>query len=385
MTPSRPAGMPPCLNADTDLSADAERLHTCVIPAAEPAFPRPALDFIDRPINPDSPRCFNVISTFAGTGGSSLGYKWAGGRVLAAVEWDKDAVATYRRNHEGTPVLQRDIAGVTGAELLETAGVAEGALDVFDGSPPCQGFSTAGRRNFSDPRNDLFRQYVRLLRELRPRTFVMENVSGMVKGGMRAIFAEALRELKASGYVVRVWQLNAMYFGVPQSRERMIFIGVRRDLADAYGLTPTCPEPQTRPITFAEACADLRGNTEGDRMLGEFLLRFRHAQPQQWSTDSDKFLEMRGKLASSLSLQWALWERVCGTILKSEFSLAGIVHPERERYISLAEAKRCASFPDAFEFTNRSKGIERIGNSVPPKFMEAIASHLFQTLLAPVH
>jgi DNA (cytosine-5)-methyltransferase 1 len=200
-----------------------------------------------------------------------------------------------------------------------------------------------------------------------------------------AIFAEALTELKASGYVVKAWLLNAMYFGVPQSRERMIFIGVRSDLAERHGLTPTCPDAQTSPITFAEACADLRGNGPDDRMLGGFLLRFRHAQPQQWSTDGARYLEMKGSLGASISLQWALWERVCGTILKSEISLAGIVHPERERYISLAEARRCASFPDAFEFTNRRKGIERIGNSVPPKFMEAIAGHVYRTLIAPIH
>ena len=105
-----------------------------------------------------------------------------------------------------------------------------GELDVLDGSPPCQGFSTAGKRRMDDGRNQLFREYVRLLRGLRPKVLVMENVSGMVKGKMKLIFAEIMRELKASGYKVSARLMNAMHFGVPQSRERMIFIGIREDL-----------------------------------------------------------------------------------------------------------------------------------------------------------
>ena len=94
-------------------------------------------------------------------------------------------------------------------------GLEPGELDVLDGSPPCQGFSTAGRRNMEDGRNQLFKEYVRLLRGLRPKVLVMENVSGMVKGKMKLIFAEIMRELKASGYTVSARLMNAMYYGVP--------------------------------------------------------------------------------------------------------------------------------------------------------------------------
>ena len=204
------------------------------------------LDFIDKPINPDTPRLFNVISTFAGAGGSSLGYKWAGGKVLAAVEWDENAVATYRLNFPDTPVLHRDIATVTTEELLALAGLQVGELDIFDGSPPCQSFSTAGKRQIDDPRTMLFNEYVRLLRGLQPKVFVMENVSGMVKGHMKHVFAIVMRELKASGYQVKCQLMNAMYFGVPQSRERVIFIGVRNDL----GIEASHPMAQTKPTPF---------------------------------------------------------------------------------------------------------------------------------------
>ena len=118
-----------------------------------------------------------VISTFAGAGGSSLGYSMAGFRELLAVEWDDNAVETFKLNFPDVPVYQGDIAKLSVDEVLRITELKIGELDVFDGSPPCQGFSTAGKRQLDDPRNQLFREYVRLLRGLRPKVFIMENVS----------------------------------------------------------------------------------------------------------------------------------------------------------------------------------------------------------------
>ena len=182
---------------------------------------------------PREPNAPTVISLFAGCGGSSLGYSMAGFRELLAVEWDDHAVETFRLNFPGVPVYHGDIAELSVGRCMEMAGLSgPGELDVLDGSPPCQGFSTAGKRRMDDGRNQLFREYVRLLRGLRPKVLVMENVSGMVKGKMKLIFVETLREVKGSGYRVSARLMNAMYFGVPQSRERMIFIGVREDLCE---------------------------------------------------------------------------------------------------------------------------------------------------------
>lgn len=321
---------------------------------------------------------FRVVSTFAGCGGSSLGYKTAGGKVLLAVEWDDNAVETYRLNHHETDVYHGDISQLSVKEVLDRTGLAPGELEIFDGSPPCQGFSTAGKRKMHDGRNQLFREYVRLLRGLQPKAFVMENVSGMVKGKMKLIFAEIMRELKASGYNVSARLMNAMYFGVPQSRPRMIFIGVRKDL----GILPTHPKAQTRPITFRQACYDLRGNSQNDRMLGEMLLKVAKLQPDNWNTDTNIYKSIKGNLASSISTHWIGWDRVCGTLTKSEISTSGLVHPDRERYISLAEAKRISSFPDDFKFIDRQSGITRIGNCVPPLLMKAIAGHIRDNILS---
>lgn len=180
-----------------------------------------------------APRAANaptVVSTFAGCGGSSLGYAIAGYREVLAVEWDDVACATFRANFPEVPLWAGDIGKLSVEKALEMSGLKAGELDVLDGSPPCQGFSAAGKRVLDDPRNSLFREYVRLLRGMRPRAFVMENVAGMVKGKMKLVFAEIMRELKASGYRVRARIINAAWYGVPQSRERMIFIGLREDL-----------------------------------------------------------------------------------------------------------------------------------------------------------
>jgi len=179
---------------------------------------------------PRDPNAPTVVSLFAGCGGSSLGYSMAGFRELLAVEWDDHAVQTFKLNFQDVPVWHGDIADLSVEECLRITGLQPGELDVLDGSPPCQGFSTAGKRKIDDGRNQLFQEYVRLLRGLEPKILVMENVSGMVKGKMKLIFADIMRELKASGYHVSARLINAMYFGVRQSRERIIFVGVREDL-----------------------------------------------------------------------------------------------------------------------------------------------------------
>ena len=150
-----------------------------------------------------------VVSLFAGCGGSSLGYSMAGYRELLAVEWDDHAVETFKANFPDVPVFHGDIAKLPVEEALRITGLKPMELDVLDGSPPCQGFSTAGKRKMDDGRNQLSREYIRLLRGLQPKVLIMENVSGKVKGKMQLIFVEILKELKASGYHVSAQLMNA--------------------------------------------------------------------------------------------------------------------------------------------------------------------------------
>lgn len=322
-------------------------LNTANVQNAATAGRNKYLDILDAAwqdhLAPRADNAPTVISTFAGGGGSSLGYSMAGYRELLAVEWDDNAVQTFKLNFPNVPVYHGDIAKLSVDECLRMAGIQPGELDVFDGSPPCQGFSTAGKRVLDDPRNQLFREYVRLLRGLRPKVFVMENVSGMVKGKMKLVFADIMRELKASGYTVKAALLNAKYFHVPQSRERMIFIGVRDDL----GIVPTHPAGQGRPIALSNICND--------------ALASKSQQINPW-IDANKSAATIGKQMRDWSIK----------------TKTGIRKPYYDELLQLG------SFPLQMRFRDYLSAWERIGNSVPPLFMRAIAAHIRETILSNV-
>ena len=302
---------------------------------------------------------FSVVSTFSGCGGSSLGYALAGGKMLLACEWEKNAAATYSFNFPSTPLIHGDIVKLSCDEALSRIGMSPGELDVLDGSPPCQGFSTAGSRRIDDKRNQLFREYVRLLRGLMPRAFVMENVSGMVKGAMRLVFADCLRELKTSGYRVRARLLNAKYYNVPQSRPRLIFVGLRSDL----GVEPSHPKPQTAPITLRRALEGLQSVGDVGRPPKSALQFYDATRPG--TTHAKRF-----------SFYRCAWDRTPPTVCKV-LGTGGHWHPDEKRYLSVNELKRVCSYPDDFQFCGRyADAVARMGNSVPPNFMRAIATHV---------
>lgn len=214
---------------------------------------------------------FNVVSTFAGCGGSSTGYRMAGFRVLWASEFIEAARETYMANaRPGTIIDGRDIREVKAEDILAATGLAVGELDVLDGSPPCASFSTAGKREkawgtvkkYSDSEqrvDDLFFEYARLVGGLRPKVFVAENVSGLVKGTAKGYFLDILAALKAQGYRVSARLLDAQWLGVPQARQRLIFVGVRDDL----GISPVHPSPLPYRYSIREALPWLDGIETG--------------------------------------------------------------------------------------------------------------------------
>lgn len=302
-----------------------------------------------------------VVSTFAGCGGSSLGYSMAGFRELLAVEWEQHAVNSFKANFPHVPVYHGDIAKLSVDDCLARIGLRPGELSVFDGSPPCQGFSTVGQRETGDSRNGLFKEFARLLAGLRPRAFVMENVTGMVKGDAKVVFADALRTLKGCGYKVRARQLSAMYFGVPQARDRLIFVGIREDL----GIDASHPLGWSQPITLREAIGDLPNDgpvatgTKGDAL---------RRMPPGGCNGGETYMK------HSFALTRGDFARVAPTLLKSSGVFS---HPAGDRYLSIAGAKRVGSFPDPFLLAGSyAKQWARIGNSVPPLLMRSIALHL---------
>jgi DNA (cytosine-5)-methyltransferase 1 len=230
-----------------------------------------------------------VVSTFSGCGGSCLGFEMAGYDVRYACEFVESARETYKKNHPPTTYLDpRDIRAVKPEEILERLGLKRGELDVFEGSPPCASFSTAGNRDkdwgkvkaYSDVKqrtDDLFFEWARILDGLQPKVFVAENVSGLVKGKAFGYFKMILARLEECGYVVGARVLDAQWLGVAQTRQRLILIGVRKDVARKLGMTKAeipYPKPRKHFYSIRDALPHLQSvvhDTSGLYGQGEVI------------------------------------------------------------------------------------------------------------------
>jgi DNA (cytosine-5)-methyltransferase 1 len=324
------------------------------------------------PRAPDAP---TVVSLFAGGGGSSLGYAMAGYRELLTVEWDRYAATTFRNIFPDVPIHEGDIAQLSIDEAFRITGLRLGQLDVLDGSPPCQGFSTGGKRLLADPRNGLFTEYVRLLQGLKPRVLVMENVAGLVTGRMRLVFAEIMRALKASGYLVSTRLMNACYFGVAQSRARLIFIGIREDLE----IAPSHPKAQSWPVTVREALEGV-----ADDAVPALTPKYRELAPRVKPGQCAADLDFGTGFQNLVRLRW---DKPAPTItgMNPGTGLGTPLHPTEHRSLSVPEAKRLCAFPDGFVLPDgtfqQRWGV--LGNAMPPLFMRAIAFYISEAILTP--
>jgi DNA (cytosine-5)-methyltransferase 1 len=213
---------------------------------------------------------FEVVSLFAGGGGSSTGYRMAGGKVLAINEFIEEARKTYKANWPDTIILPQDIKKLSGKDFLNAINKKPNELDILDGSPPCSAFSISGKRDkgwgktkqYSETKQenveDLFFEYIRILRVIKPKVFIAENVSGLTKGVAKGYLNEILRELRKSGYIVKCSILDAQYLGVPQKRARAIFIGIREDQYKEEYFGNLYPKPFDYKVTIKEAFKGLK-------------------------------------------------------------------------------------------------------------------------------
>lgn len=320
-----------------------------------------------------------IVSTFSGCGGSCLGFKMAGYEVLWASEFVKAARDTYRKNAPRVPIDDRDIRKVKAADIFRMTGLEVGELDVLEGSPPCASFSTSGKRSkgwgkvrsYSDKSqrtDDLFFEFARLLAGLRPRAFVAENVSGLVKGVAKGYFKEILKALESCGYRVRASLIDASWLGVPQSRERLIFVGVREDLKKG----PVFPKPKTKRITLDEAIFPPPGEVEPETDISKYAIG------REWSRLG---LGEKGKY---INLVRPKLDEPCPTItaMVGVRSAASVVHPLEKRKFSTAELRRICGFPDDFVLEGEwGQRCERLGRAVPPPMMMEIAKTLAEEVL----
>lgn len=353
------------------------------------------------------PNGFKVASTFSGAGGSSLGYRMAGFSVVWASEFIPAAAEVYELNKAPYTVLdRRDIREVSGREILEASGVED--IDLLDGSPPCASFSTAGKREagwghvkkYSDGSqrvDDLFFEFARILGELKPKTFVAENVSGLVKGTAKGYFKRILSELRGSGYNVRAKLLDAQWLGVPQARQRLIFVGVRNDL----GLEPVFPKPLPYRYSVRDAIPWIRKIEGANGFDGH---AYQLANKLAATIQQSRTLNVEAEAWMSRYATGREWEKLSigeqseryfqlvksspdkpvGTITASGggASLASVSHPYENRKFSIAELKRLCGFPDDFKLSGTyAQQWERLGRAVPPVMMAAIARAVLEGVL----
>ena len=328
---------------------------------------------------------FTVISTFSGGGGSCLGYKMAGGKILVANEFIPEAQKTYRLNFPDTTLLIDDIRKLTGKDFLEAASIKKGKLDLFDGSPPCSAFSTAGKRNkgwgkkkkYSSSAqvvDDLFYEYVRILKEIQPKTFVAENVKGLTIGKAKGYLKDIFCRMDDAGYNVKCRVLNAINYGVPQNRERLIFIGVRKDLATEARF----PTIRNKRFFIGDAIKGAKTDlfrpiakgTETEAIYNRCDNRKKRAQFSKYNPKGTGYTRYR--LSDN--------DYSC-TINTGE----EIFHPKEKRTLSIGELKRVQSLPDNFQLTGSfCNQWERIARMVPPLMAKAIAENIYNEAIINV-
>ena len=247
---------------------------------------------------------FKVISTFAGGGGSSTGYRLAGGKILCINEFVEEAQNTYRENYPDTPILPGDIKQLSGQDFLDVAGIEVGEVDILDGSPPCSAFSVAGKlsqstggkhsdgwgqtKKYSDGKmveniEDLFFEFLRVADEIRPKVIIAENVAGLTIGEAKQYFNKIQNTFDQIGYDVCAKVLDSRYFGVSQTRTRVFFIGVRNDVTSKVGLTfmnigSVFPENFDYIVPLEDALTGLEYDKEEVDMLTERFLGTKYWQ-----------------------------------------------------------------------------------------------------------
>ena len=330
-----------------------------------------------------------IASTFSGCGGSCLGFEMAGYGVAWANEFIEEARNTYALNHPDTYMNGEDIRKVTAKQIIQE-GKFDGEIDVLEGSPPCASFSMAGSREkawgttkkYSDGAqrsDDLFFEYTRLLKDLQPKTFVAENVTGLVRGKALGYFKEIMIELRSAGYMVGAKVIDASYLGIPQARQRLIIIGVRNDLVDKYGVVPTFPIPTTTRYTLRDVLETNAVRVTHDPETNYDITLDRYALGVEYDKlkigeQSDKYFQL---VRPSL-------DRAIGTITATggNVGAASVTHPLEKRKFTLKELRALSSFPEDFELTGTyEQRWERIGRSVPPLMMKAIAESVKVNIL----
>jgi len=342
-----------------------------------------------------------AIDLFSGAGGLTVGLKKAGFRVVGAVEIESAASATYAANHPEVHAINEDIKKITSRQLLDLT--SDGVIDLIAGCPPCQGFSSLTAKHMrNDPRNELIKEMVRIISEIRPLAVMMENVPGLYNRG-RHLLNDCFSEMEKVGYKISFDVLQVADFGVPQNRKRLVVLAglgfdipvpesthskngenglIRwKSVGDAIRGLPT-------PVTFDVAIKQggpNRYNWHVVRTMSPInKLRIKHVKPGETRAHLPEELRPRchkGHDHGFANFYGRLsWDQPsstitggCTTLSKGRFG-----HPEQDRTISVRESALLQTFPPDYFFNtmHMDKVCNMIGNALPCTFAEALAKHV---------
>ena len=368
-------------------------------------------------VNASNQNKFNVISTFAGGGGSSTGYRLAGGKILCINEFVEEAQNTYRENYPDTPILPGDIKQLSGKDFLDIAKLDVGELDILDGSPPCSAFSVAGKlshsrdgkhsdgwgqtKNYSDGKmveniEDLFFEFLRVADDIKPKVIIGENVKGLTIGEAKQYFNKIQNTFEDIGYDVVAKVLDSRYFGISQTRTRVFFIGVRNDITEKAGLnfmTIGNVFPQELPdvVPLKDALVDLQYDEEEVKYLTDKFSKTAYWRDTGSKMEIDPPKVLTGMDYHPKGHHFNL-KRVSQyqpaptlTAMGSNDTTAGAFHWAEPRKLTIGELKRIQSLPDDFKLTGKwNQKSERIGRMVPPLMMKAIADSVYNKVLKEI-
>lgn len=337
-----------------------------------------------------------AIDCFSGAGGITLGLMQAGFSVLASFDNNRRAVDTYKANF-GNHIICEDARRLSGNQLLQLAGVRRGEIDLVAGGPPCQGFSVQRRGGETDPRNDLIFEFLRIVQEIEPKVFLMENVSALAGPKNRRLMDLFNSRAKSIGYCIDWSVVNSADYGVPQARKRLVIVGRQttsaltdifkagadvklRTVRDAIG---DLPDPGSFALTGFH-------NHEPDNISELNRRRISHVPPGGGREDIPADLQLP---CHAVSVEKAghrgvfgrlWWDRPATTITTkcNSFTRGRFAHPEEHRNITMREAARLQGFPDDFVFIGGKVDIaHQVGNAVPPPMIAAIAHNISVELL----
>lgn len=358
------------------------------------------------------PRKYTVIDLFAGVGGLSFGFAEMSDNfnIVAANEIIPDIAKSYELNHPNTMMLNCDIADITGEKLSEVLGDTK--IDLVVGGPPCQSYSTLGKRQM-DERANLFKQYKRILGILKPTAFIFENVSGLLSMQGGNLFPKIRKEFENIGYNLKYKLLNAADYGVPQERKRVILVGIKGENTFEYPTATHGDAPGLKPyVMLKDALGDLPSIKSGEennnytkKPDNEFLNFVRknnttiltgHKAPKnnpelikimealgdgQGKNDLPEKLRPQSGYGNTYAKLW--WERPSTTITRNFScpSSSRCIHPRDSRALTNREGARLQSFPDDYKFYGSNTNIKLgIGNAVPCLLSRELAKQMLIAL-----